>query len=118
MRARIQNCDQCKKAIAKEQEKACLACQFEMFEATADDIGKAMTGAMIAVFHKRGRTKRYIQQFFNDLIFVLECPEILGKELQAEEMKAEFTKLYGIDFERVKVKVETKEECFHRYKMR
>lgn len=118
MRARIQNCDQCKKAIAKEQEKACLACQFEMFKATADDIGKAMAGAMIAVLHKRKRTKRYIQQFFDDLIFVLECPEILGKELHAEKMKAEFTKLYGIDFERVKVKVETKEECFRRYKMR
>lgn len=119
MKARIQNCEQCKKQIAKEQDKKCLECQFDMFQATADDIGKAMTAAMIAVLDRRGRTPEYIRKFFDDLVFILDFPEIFGKQtLHSETMKEEFAKKYGIDFSRIEIKTETKAECFRRYKIR
>ena len=116
---KVRDCEKCKKAIAKEQEKACMSCQYDMFSKTADDIGKSMAAAMIAVLDRRKRTPDYIRKFFDDLIFILEYPDIFGKEqLHAESMKEHFEKKYGIDFDRIKIKVETKEECFRRYKIR
>lgn len=119
MKARIQNCEQCKKQIAKEQDKKCLECQYEMFKVIADDIGKAMAVAMIAVCERRGRKADYIKKFYEDLIFILDYPEVFGKKsLNSSEMMDEYARKYGIDFNRVQLKVETKDECLRRHKMR
>lgn len=119
MKARIQNCDQCKKQIAKEQEKACLGCQYEMFKLVANDVGKAMAVAMIAVCERRGRKADYIKKFYDDLIFILTYPAIFGKQrLDSGAMMAEYADKYGIDFSKVQINVETKDECFRRNKIR
>jgi hypothetical protein len=116
-KAMTKDCDKCLKVMAKEQEKACLSCQYDMFSKTADDIGRAMAAACIAVFHRKGRTKKYIKEFYEELLFILSAPKVLGVELHAEEIKKTLSEKYDIDFDRIKIQTETKEECFRRYKI-
>ena len=119
MKSRIQDCDQCRKLMCKEQEKQCMECQYEIFGAIADDVAKATIAAVIAVFDRRKRTPEYIAKFYEDLLFVLDYPDIFGEEkLHSESTKEELARRYGIDFGRIKLKKESKKEFFRRYNVR
>lgn len=118
MKARVQNCDQCRNQISKEQDKLCGICQYEMFTATLQDIGKAVVVAVIAVLDRRGLSPKYIKKFFDDIVFILEYPEVYGKDLRSDEMQKKLAEKYELDFDRIKFKHESKKEYFHRNKIR
>ena len=66
------------KDFRKEQELQNALFQYQLYEAVMNDTMKQAITAMIAVCEKRRYKKRYIQQWFKDVLMVLEMPEILG----------------------------------------
>ena len=118
MKSRVQNCEQCRNLQMKAQENLCMECQYDMFESTADDIARATVSAVIKAMEYRGRKPEYIRKLFADIVFVLECPPIFGKQMHSPDMIAEQTEKYGLDFSEIKVQKETKKEFFHNYKKR
>jgi hypothetical protein len=118
MKSRVRTCDQCRKKIAEEVRKQCALWQYEMFRDIVEDVVRASATAMIAVLDRRELSKNYIQKFFDDLVFVLDYPEIYGKKLESLEMQEYFAEKYAIDFNRIKAKCETKQEFMHREKIR
>lgn len=106
------------KDFRKEQELQNALFQYQLYEAVMNDMMKQAITAMIAVCEKRRYKKPYIQRFFNDIVMILEMPEIFGQQMCSNEMMAEYAKKYDLDFDRINVKCETLEEYCNRYKIK
>ena len=82
--------------------------KYEVFDAVADDVGRSMAAACLLVFYKRGRTKKYGKQFYQDLQSILKMPEIFGKVLTCEEVRKCVEEYFGLDLEEIVLNKETK----------
>lgn len=80
----------------------------------SDDVTKAVIAAVLLVMHRRGRTKKYIQELFSDILGVLEQPAVLGHQMTDIEVKKFITEQYGINFNEVHMQVETDSEARRR----
>lgn len=106
------------KDFRKEQELQNALFQYQLYEAVMNDMMKQAVTAMIAVCEKRRYKKPYIQRFFNDIVMVLEMPEIFGHQMCSNEMMAEYAEKYDLDFDRINVKMETLDDYCKRYKIK
>lgn len=104
------NCKQCREKIAKEAEEAYLKRQYAYLNDSAVSFAIFTTVAAIAVMHRRGRSKKYIQEFFNDLCFIYDYPELNGKRIDMISLMKQFEKDYDIDFSKIKVHLETEKD--------
>ena len=104
------NCKQCREKIAKEAEEAYLKRQYSYLNDAAVSFATFTTVAAIAVMHRRGRSKKYIQEFFNDLCFIYDYPELNGKRIDMTSLMKQFEKDYELDFDRIKVHLETEKD--------
>lgn len=71
----------------------------------ADNSAKAVVAAVLLILHRRKWHKENIIKFYQDIIGVLEQPPIFGKYMQDYDMQRFLTEKYGIDFERVKLRI-------------
>jgi hypothetical protein len=106
------------KDFRKEQELQNALFQYQLYEAVMNDMMKQAITAMIAVCEKRRYKKSYIQRFFNDIVMVLEMPEIFGQQMCSNEMMAEYAEKYDLDFDRINVNTETLDDYCKRYKIK
>lgn len=106
------------KDFRKEQELQNALFQYQLYEAVMNDMMKQTITAMIAVCEKRRYKKPYIQRFFNDIVMVLEMPEIFGQQMCSNEMMKEYAEKYDLDFDRINVKMETLDDYCKRYKIK
>lgn len=104
------NCQQCRERIYKEAEAAYLKHEYKFFSDNAYSFAAFTTTVALSVLHKRGRSKKYIQQFFDDMCFIFDLPEVMGKQVRTSEMMKLLSKEYDIDFTRIKLHLETEEE--------
>lgn len=115
---RSRNLKDIKKQIAEETSRKNAEFQFDIYSACINDVFKASAACMIAVMHRRGLSKHYIQKFFKDYCYILNFPEMFGKNKGSDEMINEYAELYDIDFDKIHVIYETLEEFKHRYKIK
>mgnify|MGYP007069929464 CR=1 FL=1 len=109
MKARI-DCQKCRKEIYKEAETAYLKNQYAWFKNSAYSMAVFSTVAAIAVMHRRGRSKEYIQQLYEEMCFIYDYPRHFGKQLDMTKLMRQFEREYGIDFSEIKVHLETEEQ--------
>lgn len=107
---KTKDCNSCRKAIYKEAETAYLKEQYRYFEGTAYSMAVFTAVAAMAVFHRRKYSKKYIQKFFEDFCFIVDCPEVFGKRLDMCEMAKFFQKEYDIDFNEITLHIESEKE--------
>ena len=104
------NCQQCRERIYKEAETAYLKHEYKFFSDAAYSLAAFTTTVALSVLHKRGRSKQYIQQFYDDMCFIFDLPEIMGKQIRAGEMMKLLSEEYDIDFTKIKLHLETEDE--------
>ena len=61
-------------------------------------------------FIRRGRTKQYIQQLYNDLVMIFDTPAVFGKDIKLTDVMKKLEKEYGIDWRRLNVHIETESQ--------
>lgn len=88
--------------------------QYKLFCLIADDVARSIVGACLYAMHRRGRTKRYIQQLYEDIKLVLEYPKCFGVELTDTAVKEVLKNEYDIDLS----EVITKKESFRDFQRR
>ena len=81
--------------------------QYALFCLIADDIGRSAVAACLYAMHRRGRTKAYIKQLYEDIKLVLEYPKGFGEELTDTFVKDVLKREYDIDLSEVTLKKET-----------
>lgn len=107
------NCSACRKKIYREAEEAYLKNEFAYFENAAYSMAIFATIAALSVQHRRGRSAAYIRKFFDEMCFIFDYPEFFGKRLDMIEMKQFFENRYGIDFNKIKLHLESEKEFIH-----
>lgn len=107
MKSKIKDCIACRKAIYKEAETAYIKEQYRFFKDSAYSMAVfAVCGVLIAMV-RRGRTKQYIQQLYNDMCLLFSTPEMFGKQISMTDIMHSFEKEYGIDWKKLEVHLES-----------
>lgn len=104
------NCTECRKKIYKEAETAYLKHEYAIFRDCAYSMAVFSTTAALAVMHTRGRSKKYIKQFFEDMCFIYDFPGVMGKQIDMLSLKKQFEEKYGVDYNKIKIHLETEKE--------
>ena len=104
------NCAACRKKIAKEKEKEFLKEQYAIYKALVKTFACFSTAAVLMAHIRRGRSKKYIQDLFEDLVMIYDTPALFGKEIRLPDMMKRLEKEYDIDFKRINVHYETESE--------
>lgn len=115
-RNNVTDCSKCRKLI-HEREKTEFA--KEMYRFFRDNIQMAECFTIAAVLWsmaKKGRSKKYIKETFDDLCMMFESDNLFGKEITTTQIMKNLEDEYGIDFHRVKVNVETEKQFMKEYK--
>lgn len=102
--------------IRKEVQKQNIEFQYDVYSENVVDIYRTSLATALTVFKRRGYSKKYIQKFAEDFMFILDCPPVFGKEATSKDMIKDFEENYDIDFKQIKPKLESKEQFMKRYK--
>ena len=84
--------------------------RLKIYHEQADFIAQSAIAAVLLTMHRRGRSKKYIQDLFNDILDVLNQPQIFGKQMTDTEVRQYMTDEYGIDFDKVHLQLESDTE--------
>lgn len=109
MRA-ITNCDTCRKKILQAAKEGYLKEQYAIYRALSRTFACYCTAAVLMAFIRRGRTKKYIQVVFDDMVAIFDMPSLFGKDIDLTSVMNKLEKEYDIDFKRIKVHIETEKQ--------
>lgn len=108
MKAKINDCRKCREQMRLES----------FYEGAAESIDSA-TACVLAmciwVLEHEGKSEEEIRRFYDDLRFIMETSEVLGKKIKAEDAMKTYTEKYGFDFDNIDVPFESKAQFIKRY---
>jgi hypothetical protein len=62
---------------------------------------------------RKGRTPKYITELYDDMVNVFNTDSFFGKTVTMTDIMNALSKDYGIDWERIQPKLETREEFLY-----
>lgn len=107
---KTRSCEACRKQIKKECENEFLKREYAIYQDSALTFATFSTAAILMAMARRGRTKKYIQKLYDDIVFIYDTPTVFGKEIRLTEVMKRLEKDYEIDFSRINVRLETESE--------
>jgi hypothetical protein len=66
-------------------------------------------GGMLTAMIRRGRTKRYIKQLYDDMCLVFSTPDYFGKQINMTDIMHTLESEYGIDWKKLEVHHESEQ---------
>lgn len=78
----------------------------KIYETAADDVARSVIGSVLLVLHFRKWHKDRIEKFFRDVVSVIDMPPAFGRYATDKDVRNFIQKQYGIDFEKVHLKIE------------
>jgi hypothetical protein len=109
MKART-DCTVCRKRIYKEAETAYLKQEYKFFEDAAYSMAVFATIVALSVLHRRERSRTFIRSFYDEMCLIFDAPPVMGKEIRMTDMQKVLEEKYGIDFDRIKLHLESEKE--------
>lgn len=104
------NCTSCRKKIMQEAREEYLKGQYAIYRDLSHTFACFCTAAVLMAFIRRGRTKKYIQELYNDLVMIFDTPQVFGKDIKLTDVMKQLKKEYGIDWRRLNVHIETESQ--------
>ena len=103
---KVKNCQSCRKQIEENAKSEYIKREYAIFSDSAYTFAVYATVAALIAQIRRGRSKEYIQKLYDDMICVYDTPEVFGKAIYLTDLKNMLEKEYGIDFNRINVRIE------------
>lgn len=113
---KVRDCQKCRKELLKQAETQYLEHSFEIFENTVDSATTFAICGVLMCMYRRGESKEYIHDLFEELCMIFSVSEVFGKKITMEDMMAMFSKEYDIDWDKVEVNYEDKKAFMRRYR--
>lgn len=107
---RTMNCKACRKQLKQKVYDM----KYDFFVEASDAVARGIMIAFVAALDRRKYSKQYVKKMYEDMLLILDYPEVFGKQLESEELAKEFSEKYGIDFDKVRLKIENKKEFMYR----
>lgn len=76
-----------------------------LYVSAANDAARSVIAACLLAMHRQGKGAEEIRQMYEDILSVLDQPEVFGRKMEDIEVRAMIADDYGIDFERVRLTV-------------
>ena len=108
------NCKKCRENWEKAFTQQLYELKYDYFAEASDSVARGIMIAFVSVLDRRKYSKQYIRKMFEEMLLILDYPEVFGKQLESEELAQVFSEKYDIDFDRVRLKIEDKKEFMHR----
>lgn len=109
MKART-NCNECRKKIYKEAESEYLKHEYKFFADSALSFATFAVCGVLSAMVRRGRTKQYINQLYDDMCLLFSTPEIFGKQITMTDVMNTLSTEYGIDWKKLQVNLESESQ--------
>jgi hypothetical protein len=108
------SCKKCRENWEKAIAQQIYDMKYEYFAEASDAVARGIMIAFVAALDRRQYSKQYIRKMYEDMLLILDYPEVFGKQIESEELAKEFSEKYGIDFDRARLKIEDKKEFMYR----
>ena len=108
MKAKINDCRKCREEIR-------LTAFYEGVSESIDSATACVLAMCIWVLENEGKSEEEIRRFYDDLKFIMETSEVLGKKIKAEDAMRIYKEKYGFDFDNISVTFESKAQFIKRY---
>ena len=109
MKSKITDCITCRKAIYKEAETAYIKEQYRFFKDSAYSMACFAVCGVLTAMIRKGRTKRYIKQLYDDMCLVFSTPDYFGKQINMTDIMHTLESEYGIDLQKLEVHHESEQ---------
>ena len=103
---KVRDCKKCRADIFKAAKDEYLNHEFDILAIYA------VCGVLTAMIRK-GRTPKYITELYDDMVNVFNTDSFFGKTVTMNDIMNALSKDYGIDWERIQPKLETREEFLY-----
>ena len=110
---KVRDCRACRAEIAKLAKEEYLNHEYDIFEDVARSMAIYAICGLLTTMIRRGRTAEYIKKLYQDMCSVFDTDCFFGKSVEMTDIMNALTKDYGIDWERLQPKLETREEFLH-----
>lgn len=110
---KVRDCRKCREEIAKQAKEEYLNHEFDIFEDVARSMAIYAVSGLLTTMIRRGRTADYVKKLYDDMCNVFDTDCFFGRSVTMNEIMHALTKDYGIDWERLQPKLETREEFLH-----
>lgn len=100
------NCSQCRKKILAEARDEYLKYEYAYFRDSARSLAVFAVCGVRTTMARRGRTKKYIRQIYEDMCLLFATPEIFEKKITMTGVMHSLTEDYGIDWDKLEVHIE------------
>lgn len=109
MKARI-DCPTCRKQIYKEVEKGFLQHEYKFFEDSARTFAIYAICGVLTTMIRRGRTKQYIKQMYDDMCMFFGASDVFGKTITMTDIMTRLEKEYDIDWNKLVIHLESEKK--------
>ena len=110
---KVRDCRTCRAEIAKQAKEEFLNHEYDIFEDVARSMAIYAVCGLLTTMIRRGQTDEYIKKLYDDMINVFNTNIFFGKSVEMTDIMNALTKDYGIDWEKLQPKLETREEFLH-----
>ena len=112
MKVQAKNCTECRKKIHEEEQRAYAKSQYAWLKDGMYTMAVLSATVAIAAQMKRGRSKKYIQGLFDDMVMLYDTSSVMGKPIVMTEVMKQLETEYDIDFSRIHVNFDEDEKEF------
>ena len=110
---KVRDCKKCRADIFKAAKDEYLNHEFDIFEDIARSMAIYAVSGLLTTMIRRGRTSQYIKELYADMCNVFNTDSFFGKSVTMTDIMAALTDTYGIDWEKLQPKLETREEFLY-----
>lgn len=111
MKCRVKDCISCRQQIHAEEQEAYLKKQYAWINDGMPTMAALSATVALSVQVMRGRSKAYIQKFYDDMVMLYTTGAVMGKPINMKDIMQHLENEYNIDFSRIQINfTETEKE--------
>lgn len=112
MKCQVKNCADCRKRIHAEEQEYYLKRQYTWLQDGMQTMASLSATVAIVALMQQGRSKAYIQRFFDRMVMIYNTGSVLGKSIELVPTMKRLEEEYDLDFKRINVNFTESEKEF------